>query len=218
MEQSILTPDQQRILGQIYSAQAILEQFYLTGGTALSEFYFQHRLSEDLDFFSESKLQSRSLLEWATNTAGQLQAEVGYKSLHGQLTFLFKFPESEVKIDFAYYPFPHIGEFKKANNLKVASMIDIGVNKLQAIQTRKRGRDFVDLYFIIEKGELELDTLLKSFRNKFDMVVSKQEFAKQFTGVVEAADQPRFLENVEWSVIESFFFQKAKELSRDFLT
>jgi len=25
-------------------------------------------------------------------------------------------------------------------------MIDIGVNKLQAIQTRKRGRDFVDLY------------------------------------------------------------------------
>lgn len=26
--------------------------FYLTGGTALSEFYLQHRYSDDLDFFT----------------------------------------------------------------------------------------------------------------------------------------------------------------------
>jgi hypothetical protein len=28
-------------------------RFYLTGGTALARFHFQHRLSEDLDFFTQ---------------------------------------------------------------------------------------------------------------------------------------------------------------------
>lgn len=44
---------------QIYPVQDIIlktvamygENLYLTGGTALARFYWQHRLSEDLDFF-----------------------------------------------------------------------------------------------------------------------------------------------------------------------
>ena len=31
-----------------------MDDFYLAGGTALSQFYFQHRLSVDLDFFTRS--------------------------------------------------------------------------------------------------------------------------------------------------------------------
>ncbi|MEW5692252.1 MAG: nucleotidyl transferase AbiEii/AbiGii toxin family protein [Candidatus Hydrogenedentota bacterium] len=31
------------------------QKFYLTGGTALSEFYLKHRISEDLDFFCENE-------------------------------------------------------------------------------------------------------------------------------------------------------------------
>ena len=30
-----------------------IDEFYLSGGTALSLFYFQHRLSSDLDFFTK---------------------------------------------------------------------------------------------------------------------------------------------------------------------
>ncbi|MBI3956224.1 nucleotidyl transferase AbiEii/AbiGii toxin family protein [Candidatus Gottesmanbacteria bacterium] len=30
--------------------------YYLTGGTALSEFYLHHRLSEDIDFFTRSEV------------------------------------------------------------------------------------------------------------------------------------------------------------------
>ena len=32
-----------------------IDDFYLAGGTALSLFYFQHRLSVDLDFFAPAK-------------------------------------------------------------------------------------------------------------------------------------------------------------------
>lgn len=53
-------------LGQLYPLQdkflRLLErqhagQFYLTGGTALSRFYFQHRYSDDLDFFSRYEVK-----------------------------------------------------------------------------------------------------------------------------------------------------------------
>ena len=31
-----------------------MDKFYLTGGTCLSRYYFQHRYSDDLDFFFET--------------------------------------------------------------------------------------------------------------------------------------------------------------------
>ena len=48
---AILTPFQQQLLRAIGQTQ-IAENFYLTGGTALAAHFLQHRLSEDLDFFS----------------------------------------------------------------------------------------------------------------------------------------------------------------------
>jgi len=48
---AILTPFQQQLLRAIGQTQ-IAENFYLTGGTALAAYFLQHRLSEDLDFFS----------------------------------------------------------------------------------------------------------------------------------------------------------------------
>ena len=47
----ILTPFQKQALKAI-GESPLVDNFYLTGGTALSAFYLQHRLSEDLDFFS----------------------------------------------------------------------------------------------------------------------------------------------------------------------
>lgn len=43
-----LYPFQDRILK---SVESLLLPFYLTGGTALSRFYFKHRFSDDLDLF-----------------------------------------------------------------------------------------------------------------------------------------------------------------------
>ncbi len=54
-EKSILTPHQQKILDIISEEKYFTERFYLAGGTALSEFYFKHRISEDLDLFCEKE-------------------------------------------------------------------------------------------------------------------------------------------------------------------
>lgn len=50
---SFLTPFQQIVLSKIHN---YLSKFYLTGGTALSEFYLKHRYSVDLDFFTQDNI------------------------------------------------------------------------------------------------------------------------------------------------------------------
>ena len=52
---AILTPIQNQVLNQIKKSPFLKNNFYFTGGTVLSEFYLQHRYSNDLDFFSENK-------------------------------------------------------------------------------------------------------------------------------------------------------------------
>ena len=41
---------QDRVMDVIFATESI---FYLTGGTALSRFYYEKRYSDDLDFFTE---------------------------------------------------------------------------------------------------------------------------------------------------------------------
>ncbi len=47
----LLTPLQKEFL-EVFAGLADQSQFYLTGGTALAEYYLGHRLSFDLDFFT----------------------------------------------------------------------------------------------------------------------------------------------------------------------
>lgn len=49
MDSSLLTPLQQAILVGFFAGGAALFGFFLTGGTALAEFYLRHRESVDLD-------------------------------------------------------------------------------------------------------------------------------------------------------------------------
>jgi hypothetical protein len=52
---TLLTDEQRKFLTLFNEEKSLYKKFYLTGGTALSEFYLHHRLSEDLDFFSEEE-------------------------------------------------------------------------------------------------------------------------------------------------------------------
>ena len=54
MEQTVLTADQKKVIEFIGNSE-IASLFYLTGGTALAGFYLNHRVSDDLDFFTDQK-------------------------------------------------------------------------------------------------------------------------------------------------------------------
>ena len=46
-----LVEKRQKEFLKLVAGSKLIDQFYFTGGTALSLYYFKHRFSEDLDFF-----------------------------------------------------------------------------------------------------------------------------------------------------------------------
>jgi len=108
---TLLTIHQKRVLELIASEDYFTTRFYFTGGTALSEFYLRHRLSEDLDFFSEyQEINPSAITRFIELHAKKLEIEkFDTRNVFGLWTFFLTFSDREtLKVDFSFYPFPRI--------------------------------------------------------------------------------------------------------------
>jgi predicted nucleotidyltransferase component of viral defense system len=218
MGQTILTRNQQKILAAAHTP-TITQNFYLTGGTALAEYYYQHRFSEDFDFFSSAEFNETDILPWIQQTAKQLRVQdIEYSSLEGQLNYFFHFPKEVVKVEFAYFPFEHLGTFTQDGDLNIASLDDMAANKLQAIITQTRARDYFDLYTICQDQQWQVQDLRQFYRLKFDVSINPENLAKHFAAVIDATDMPRFLGQVDWKKIEHNFLTLSKQILSSKLT
>ncbi|AKM83602.1 hypothetical protein A2422_01880 [Candidatus Woesebacteria bacterium RIFOXYC1_FULL_31_51] len=191
----------------------------MTGGTVLSEFYFKHRYSEDLDFFSENKFDSKKVMSAISKIGDKLNLnKIEQQNLTGQNTFyLYSTPKKFVKIDFSEFPFLHLGIFKKFNNLRISSVEDIAVNKLHAITTRQRSRDYFDLYLCLKQLKWKHTDLLKNYRLKFDVILPIEQLITSYVNVVQATDLPIFLGNAKWKEVKAFFLHEANGLKGEIL-
>lgn len=144
------------------------EGLYLSGGTALSRVYFQHRYSDDLDFFFNGSRFDRNHFAVEVQQSVQRIAEQHQvESLVSGDYFrriLVRNQQTVLKVEFIYDPHPHIGTCSPWNGCLVDSLINIGVNKITAVQDRKTVKDFVDLYFLLQR--LELSQLVQESQKK----------------------------------------------------
>lgn len=218
MGKNLLTPNQLRLLESVAKDPKLTSSFFFTGGTALSHFYLQHRFSEDLDFFSEQELDPIIIQNWVKKTADELSAtEVKQHTLASQEIFYFHFKDQIVKVDFAYFPFPHLGTFSKFKQLRVSSLEDIATNKVQAITTRKRARDYLDLYLAAKKLGWQTKDMQQHYQLKFDVRLEPEELATSFTNVLDATDQPIFLGDTSMQETKNYFLEEVKKLKGEIL-
>ena len=210
---AILNPIQKQVLNQIKKSSFLRNNFYFTGGTVLSEFYLQHRYSDDLDFFSENKFDFNLVLQ-----------EVGYLAKKFNITFthqlkevvdiyILNFGNTSLKIDFGYYPFKRIEKGRIIDKLTVDSFTDIAVNKLAAINQRSAVKDFVDLYFILETKKLNIWDLMEGIKIKFRMEIDPWLLAsdlayasKNFTTL------PKIIKPLTLNQLKNYFTNLAKKL------
>jgi len=75
MAKSQLSANQKIFLSFIDGEKLIYDLFYLTGGIALSEFYLQHRYSEDLDFFSEKEFKTKDIVLFLNSKKNSLETQ-----------------------------------------------------------------------------------------------------------------------------------------------
>lgn len=212
--QSILSKNQKNILNLLSGEKNISDNFYLGGGTALAEWYLHHRLSEDLDFFSEIEFEPQSvsvILKKLQKPAGILKVE--YIQSFNRSLFFLELEKDKIKTEFTFFPFPRIEKKTKIGELYIDSLLDIAVNKIFTIYQKPRSRDFIDLYCILQKEKSwTLDELTKKAQIKFDNHLDPIQLGSQYIKVKELKDYPKMLINVDENAWQDFFIEEAKKL------
>lgn len=222
MGQTILTPKQSEFLELAQSDSQIVKHFYLTGGTALAEFYVHHRLSEDIDLFSENSEVNQSVTDaFLKKISGTLRIKkVERSQFLGLFSYILTYTDSQkLKVDFNYYPFLRIEKGKKFGNLQIDSLIDIAANKVHTLFMKPRTRDYIDLFFIFKNEKMDLNQLILLAKAKFDWDIDKMNLANQFIRIkdIQKEDFPKVLVPFNSSEMEQLFLDLAKDLKKDIL-
>ncbi|MBI4089558.1 MAG: nucleotidyl transferase AbiEii/AbiGii toxin family protein [Candidatus Levybacteria bacterium] len=214
MAKTILDSFQQEIL-LLFKKTLLVKKFYLGGGTALSEFYLKHRLSEDLDFFTQEELNLDELERFINLAAKKSDAkEIQFQHGFGLYTFFLTGSKgSKHKIDFGQYPFTPIEKLRNLNGMLVESLYDIAVNKAHTIAFNPRLRDFIDLYFILqEEKDWSFDDIFEKSFEKFEMRADALQLGQNLLQVKTLADMPVMIKKIEIEKIKGFFLKEAKKL------
>lgn len=218
MAKTILTKRQQQLLTLLSGEKYIQQHFYLSGGTALAEYYLQHRLSEDLDFFSLLDVDPKTIQIIFKRIKEKMHFEkVVFENSFNRNLFFLHFPDEILKTEFTYYPFDQIEQPKKIGLLKIDSLMDIAVNKADTILTHSRTRDFIDLYLILQKEQWKFADMVKQARAKFDTAVDALHIAQQLLAVSTVKDYPRMIIPFDFKECEAFWLQEAQNLKNDIL-
>lgn len=215
MPSSILSENQKRLLSLLADEKTITDNFYLGGGTALAEFYLHHRLSEDLDFFSENEFDPQVISTLFKKIQGKaVIKKVSYEQSFNRNLFFLELDNDSIKTEFTYFPFPRINLKNKLGKLSVDSLLDIAVNKVFTIYQKPRSRDFIDLYCILQKQkDWSVDDLARQAQVKFDHFLDPLQLAAQFMKSMELKDYPKMIEKVDEEKWQSFFTAEAKRIS-----
>ena len=188
-----------------------IDDFYLGGGTALSLFYFQHRLSVDLDFFTPhfSDKRIREIVTYLRNDLNK-QIRLGAQNLKEDKTRMMVYhihftANTILKIDFVEDVLNLIKKPKNVEGVRILSLEDIYLRKIYAVAGtistidevgRKRflggraeAKDFYDLYFLSHTFNP-----LSRFVNKYGDAVVKEGLIAWFRSYDRMRMMDSFLE------------------------
>ena len=216
MGKTILTTIQQKALDSIASDTIVKNHFYLSGGTALATYYLHHRLSEDLDFFSENEID----IPWLNTLSKKIKSTIGASKKDIQQSFnrnlvFFTIGKTILKTEFTYFPFTQIEKPMVVNKLHVDSLLDIAVNKFFTIYQKPASRHFIDLYCILQETEIRWENMAKLARIKFDTVIDPLQLGSQLVTASSIGQLPHMIKPIKESIWRTYFLKKARELKSD---
>ena len=180
----------------------MLDPFALAGGTSLA-LRFGHRISVDLDFFSELNFDPVSLAENLT---------VGPEFITGQAKGTLQVLIDQVKVEFLNHAYPQIAPHESIANIRMWSLPDVAAMKLNAIVNRGSKKDFYDIAALL--GRYSIETMLGFYKEKYNpasmlMIIRSLSW-------FEDADQepdPVSLSGASWAQIKDTISNTIRSLS-----
>ena len=157
---------------QKLSADVVLKDFHMVGGTALA-LQIGHRTSVDIDLFTRNDFETNTILEY-------LESEYGF-ALQFQHKNTLKGLIDGVFVDLLKHDYNLINDPIYFENISMLSSADIAAMKVNAITgDGTRLKDFIDIYFLLNEfsfGEvIEFYSIKYQNRNSFHAIKSLTYF------------------------------------------
>lgn len=210
---NILTLNQKLFLNEFFKS-SLKDDFFLTGGTALSGFYLEHRLSQDLDLFTVNQEISfdnvnRELLKIASNLNLKIKNQVASPTF---LQYIFLTNAEDLKVDVVKDVPIFFGKIKKKGGVNIDSLKNIAVNKLLAIFGRVDAKDFIDLFFILKiEKKFEFDELFSKAKQK-DLGLNEFYLANSLLQIENISIFPTMLKPIDKKALTKYFLNLSDTL------
>ncbi len=180
---------QDRVLEKIFKVE---DEFYLTGGTALSRFYQSKRYSDDLDFFTNSSTRFNFSVK---NILTELSKEFTVENELESKDFVRIKVNGLLQVDFVNDRVPRYKEPKVLENgYKIDTIENILSNKITAIIGRDNPKDIFDIYLISKYYSINWSEILKSAQEKSvfskdDLIIRLKSFPHRLLGSINLIDK-----------------------------
>ncbi|MCH9740986.1 MAG: nucleotidyl transferase AbiEii/AbiGii toxin family protein [Epsilonproteobacteria bacterium] len=152
---------QDRVLDKVFTIE---DEFYLTGGTALSRFYEAKRYSDDLDFFTNNSTRFNFAVK---NIVAEFSKEFSVKYELDSRDFVRVKLDALLQVDFVNDRVPRFKEPKVLENgYKIDIIENILSNKITAVMGRDNPKDIFDIYLIGSYYEIDWKEIINSAQEK----------------------------------------------------
>jgi predicted nucleotidyltransferase component of viral defense system len=178
--------------------------FYLTGGTAISRFYYEKRYSDDLDFFVNNNDRfNTSVRRLKINIEKKYNVKVEVESKD----FIRIKIDDFLQVDFVNDRVYRYEKSQLIGNYKIDNIKNILANKLTAVIGRDNPKDIFDIYLISKFNSFSWREILEIAHKKAgfsseDLVIRLSTFPTSLLKSIKLIDKD-FLDNfeVEYKVI-----------------
>ena len=167
LHQEVLNNQQKKLLPLV---RQFRNRFYLAGGTAIA-LQLGHRRSIDFDLFSDQKIDQRKIRSLIIKNHHIDKVIIDNKEEYTLIV-------DGVKLTFLHYPFKIKSSRQSADCFRLPDLATLAAMKAYALGRRAKWKDYVDLYWIMEKraGILEI---IKKAKSIFSAEFNEKNFRQQ---------------------------------------
>ncbi|MDP2586960.1 MAG: nucleotidyl transferase AbiEii/AbiGii toxin family protein [Candidatus Komeilibacteria bacterium] len=176
------------------SQSDLVEKFYLAGGTALA-ILLGHRESIDLDWFCQDGFSNQEIKAYLSKLGSFKLTSESEGTVNGLL--------DNVKVSFLRYPYKLLFPVVALDKVKLADERDIAAMKIDAISSRGSKKDFIDMFFLLQKYPLA--EIIGFFEKKyFEIDYNKLHLLKSLVYFTDADNEPLpiMIKDVNWEEVK----------------
>lgn len=205
LHEESLSPATRETLARL-GEQRELAGFYLAGGTGLA-LQLGHRLSDDLDLFTERPWSWEPIAPALTACGTVVIDSAGPGTFVGSV--------AGVRVSLFHYPYVLLEESVRGRfAVPVAGLLDIGCMKLVAVAQRGSRKDFIELYHLGRAG-LTIRELLTALPRKMPAVEFNPVHVLRSLAYFEEAEaepDPVMLADHDWKTVREYCLRQADAL------